>query len=136
MRTERYTLPSLTDDNRTGCPAAEPITCPLVVLDPSLVVNQALHELGPSRLVGLHAPRSSSRRSGILLERLTCRLKTKHFLALFGKKGHLLLPRLMLRGGGTFSPRRCLCIFQHWIRWLTSWHADSTNGAENSLRQL
>jgi hypothetical protein len=39
--------------------------------DPGLLlVNQALHELGPCRLVGLHAPRSSSRRSGILLERL------------------------------------------------------------------
>src|SRR5208282_1678307 len=45
---------------------------------------------------------------------VTCRLKTKHFLALFGKKGYLLLPRLMLRGGGTFSPRRCLCRRSSW----------------------
>jgi len=32
--------------------------------------------------------------------------------ALFGfvwQKSYLLLPKLMLRGGGTFSPRRCLC---------------------------
>ena len=36
-------------------------------------------------------------------------LKTKHFLALFRKKSQRLLVKLMLSGGGTFSPLRCRC---------------------------
>jgi hypothetical protein len=33
----------------------------------------------------------------------------KVLLGFVWQKGYFLLPRLMLRGGGTFSPRRCLC---------------------------
>ena len=41
-------------------------------------------------------------------------LKSKNFLALFRKKVYILLPKLTLRGGGTFSPLRCRCSRSSW----------------------
>ncbi len=41
-------------------------------------------------------------------------LKLNNFLALFRKKASLLLPKLMLRGGGTFSSFRRRCKRSSW----------------------
>jgi hypothetical protein len=42
-------------------------------------------------------------------------IENKALLGFVSQKGYRLLPKLMLSGGGTFSPRRCLCRRSSWF---------------------
>ncbi len=63
---------------------------------------------GPAPL-GIRQRFGFARPSEILMLRIL-----KDFLALFRKKAYVLLLKLMLRGGGTFSPLRCRCRRSSW----------------------
>ena len=62
-------------------------------------------QFGRNQRSSRHALRAAS-------DQLT--LKTRRLVALFRNIGYLLLPKLMLRGGGTASPLRCRCKRSSW----------------------